>query len=191
VTPFCLYYVAWAALLSRRESENELVFLTTHSLRSPENPEFQNTLGLLLNTLPLKAWQFPEKDTATRCREMMEAFAQAREHANYPLFEIFSDAPQTLKDFTERCALLNIENYPKLQGECFGNLSIERFESIELPHHPLTLNILLDEQASNVTLQLLYETSMYTENDAETLLERYREEMKQILSDSESPHQPA
>lgn len=190
VTPFCLFYVVWATLLSSKESENELVFLTTHSLRSPERPEYQATAGLLLNTLPLKTRHFHEKDTVTRCRDMMEALAQAREHANYPLFEIFSGATQALKDFTERCALLNIENYPKLQGECFGNLRIEHFESIELPHHPMTLNILLDEQASNVTLQLLFECSMYTVKDAETLLERYHEEMEQILSDSKSTHQP-
>ncbi|MER6324999.1 amino acid adenylation domain-containing protein, partial [Streptomyces coelicoflavus] len=79
---------AWAFLLSRYTTSEDVVLGVTTPGRPAELPGAQDLVGLLVNTLPLRVHMPPGAHWAEWMRELQETYARVREHEYHPLVRI-------------------------------------------------------------------------------------------------------
>ncbi|MGV9554079.1 condensation domain-containing protein, partial [Streptomyces ardesiacus] len=79
---------AWAFLLSRYTTSEDVVLGVTTPGRPAELPGAQDLVGLLVNTLPLRVRMPSEAPWAEWMRELQETYARVREHEYHPLVRI-------------------------------------------------------------------------------------------------------
>jgi hypothetical protein len=141
-----LFYGAWGILLQKYNNCSDVVFGTTVSGRNAKIKGLENTVGLFINTLPLRVKEFPS-DTALGLLARVNNAVKMREaYENTPLVEIKayldieskSDSKEELFD-----SIVVIENYPLsrrlMQPE--GELSLESYSVVEMTHYDLTVGI--------------------------------------------------
>ena len=121
VTASTLVQGAWALLLSRYAGEDDVVFGTTVSGRPPELAGAEETVGLFINTLPVRARPRAEATLGEWVLEMQREQVEAREYEYAPLVQVqrWSEVPVGAALFE---SLVVFENYPVDQalGEAGG-----------------------------------------------------------------------
>lgn len=182
VTPITLFYAAWALLLGKLTDRREVVFLTTHSLRSLERPEFEKTVGMCLNTLPLRVPLEDEATLSAWCRRVLMKLTDAQAHGNFSLHDILSSNPEVREELASRSTLLNIEAYPDVLQPHYGPLRIISFESFEQPTYPLTMNVKWTGSTDTYDLELLFSLAEYEPDEAERLIEVFESALRAIIA---------
>ncbi len=131
---------AWALLLNRYSSEDDIVFGATVSGRPADLPGVESMVGLFINTLPLRVFIDPEKDVLTWLRDIQLSHAEMRQYEFSPLVEIHgqSDVPRNQPLFE---SILVFENYPVSDSlqEQDSKLTISDVRSFERTNYPITL----------------------------------------------------
>ncbi len=92
---------AWALVLAEHSGDADVLFGVTMVVRPPEVPALAGTIGLFLNTLPMRvrvpadAWVLPW------LRQLQDDQAEAREHGHSPLVQVqaWSDVPRGVSIF--------------------------------------------------------------------------------------------
>ncbi len=98
---------AYAATLGSFAQTRDVVFGQTTSGRSPDRPESHDTVGLFINTLPVRLrWEGGESPRELAAR-MQSDFLERQRHEQTPLVDALGAAG--LRDFD---ALYVFENYP-------------------------------------------------------------------------------
>lgn len=141
-----LFQGIWGLLLNRYSQNDDIVFGITVSGRTPEIPDAESMIGLMINTLPLRI-QFNQDLTAINyLHHIQKTFSELVMYGYTPLSDIqhWSEVPthSTLFD-----SILAIENYPieKIQGL---NIDFHNIEIIDPTHYPIALAVILDKQIS-------------------------------------------
>ncbi len=155
---------AWSLLLSRHGGEEEVVLGTTVSGRPPELEGVESTVGLFINTLPLRVRFSPEAIVESFLRELQTLQLECREHEYSPLWQVhqWSELPAGVPLFE---TFFVFENYPDdaLRLEVTGRSK----PSVERSGYPLALAASLREE---LALRLFYDRKRFEPSSVKTLL---------------------
>jgi amino acid adenylation domain-containing protein/non-ribosomal peptide synthase protein (TIGR01720 family) len=160
---------AWALLLSRYSSENDVVFGVTVSGRPPTLPGVEEMVGLFINTIPCRV-TLAETDLLLPWLKSIQSQQIASEQYAYtPLVKIqaASDVPQGMPLFE---SIVVFENYPisTTANSSADGVEIVAIDSYEQTNYPLTLVAVME---SELLLKLSYDTSRFTADLIERLLD--------------------
>ncbi|HSS48019.1 MAG TPA: condensation domain-containing protein, partial [Thermoanaerobaculia bacterium] len=168
LTPGTLVQGAWALLLHRYSGERDVVFGTVFSGRTEELPDAESIVGLLINTLPLRARIDPAEPLLPwLARLQSERLALHRfEHAPLALIQQWSEVASGLPLFD---SLLIFENFPR-GLRAAGAAPVSDVRSIEATNYPLTL---LAEFSAEIALRVACEAGRFPPAAAGRLLRHF------------------
>ncbi len=146
VTLATLTAAAWALVLAKRSGRADVVFGCTVAGRPAELPGADETVGLFINTLPLRVAVPAVERAGAWVAGVQTRLAAARTHEHTPLASVqaWSDVPAGRALFE---TLFVFENYPGA-GEAATvlpeGLRLAEARSLERTHYPLTVVAAVD-----------------------------------------------
>ncbi len=182
-TVFC---AAWAILLSRYISADDVLFGVSTCGRNIEFTGSESVLGLLMITLPLRV----QLGVTDSLRELLRAVQMdvlsGQEHGQVPLAAMkrASEVPADQPLFE---SLVVIANYPASDVGRADGVQIVGRSSWERTHFPLTLIV---EPGALATLQLHYRRDIFDDRAAERLYKQLEQVLRAMCeAHLDSPHQ--
>ena len=168
VTLNTILQVAWAILLGRLTSRDDVVFGVTVAGRPPELAGIERMVGLFINTLPLRVRLAPSTPLLELLKQVQESQSRLMAHQHLGLSEI-----QGLAGLGELFdTLVVFENYPvALAADAgpFGGVRLAGISGQDATHYPLVLTALPGER---LTLRLSYRSDLFDRADVEVMAER-------------------
>ncbi|MCP4656649.1 MAG: AMP-binding protein, partial [bacterium] len=162
----------WAVLLSRTSGGyRDVVFGLTTSGRPPELAGVESTLGLYINTVPVRARLERDQPPFPWLRRLQDQVAASRQYEYLPLTQVraWSEVPGGVELFE---SLFVFENYPV--GEALDRrsaaLQVRGFRALERTNYPLTL---LVSPGPRLGLRLIYQTARCDGTTAQRLLAHF------------------
>jgi acyl carrier protein len=161
---------AWALLLSSLTGQHDVAFGTVVSGRSPEVVGAESMVGLLINTVPVRATISPAKTTADLLDQLQSAHNDTLDHQHVALSDIHRITGQDRLFDT----VFVYENYPTDTGTPRGvdGLAITGFTSRDFYHYPLTVQA---GPGRELELRVQYDTDVFDARSIEALMERFEE----------------
>ncbi|MBI5032799.1 MAG: amino acid adenylation domain-containing protein, partial [Chloroflexi bacterium] len=154
---------AWAILLNRYSSEEDIVFGATVSGRPADLPGSESMLGLFINTLPVRVRVRSDALVVPWLKELQAQQVELRQFEYSPLVQIqsWSDVPRGLPLFD---SILVFENYPMDAFlQITKSLRIRDVRSIEQTNYPLTV---VSGPGEELVLKISYDERRF---DAKTI----------------------
>ncbi len=159
---------AWALLLSRYSSEDDVLFGATVAGRPTELTGVETMIGLFINTLPVRVTVPSDGSCAAWLQELQTRQAELRRYEYTPLVQIhgWSNVPRDQALFE---TLLVFENYPMDMTAAAedGDLVIGELESVEQTNYPLNL---VAGVANTLTLKISYDAERFDAATIERML---------------------
>ena len=158
---------AWAQLLMRLTGHHDVAFGVVVSGRPAEVVGAESMVGLLINTVPVRANLTAATTTADLLDQLQRSHTKTLEHQHLALSEIHRiTGHDRLFD-----TLFVFENYPVDTSALSGvdGLNIADFTSHESTDYPLTMQAMPGQELS---LRLEYDTDVFDTESIETLIER-------------------
>ncbi|MET0398428.1 MAG: non-ribosomal peptide synthase/polyketide synthase, partial [Longimicrobiaceae bacterium] len=185
VTMNTLVQGAWALLLSRYAGEDDVVFGAAVSGRPAELPGVEATVGLFINSLPVRA----RVDSTAPAGEWLEAFQErqvrAREYEYSPLVEVkkWSGVPDGEPLFE---TLVAFDNFPvvRASGEAAGGLRVRGAAGMDQTDYPLSL---VAHAAATLTLDLRYDRGLVEAETAERMAGHLQAALEAMAASPERP----
>jgi len=173
----------WALLLGRYRDREDVIFGTVTSGRPPVLPGIETMVGLLINTVPVRA-RIPAAQKLLPClRQLQARQLELRQVEHAPLASVqgWSELPAGEPLFD---TLLVFENFPTGRSpEAQGNgLRISAVESVESTNYPLTL---LVKAGSDLRLRLFYERDRFEAIAIQRLLGHFKTLLETLPANAE------
>ncbi len=169
---------AFAQLLMWLTGQRDVAFGTTVSGRPAEVAGADSMVGLLINTVPVRASITAATTTTDLLDQLHNAHNHTFEHQHLALSEIHRVAGQDHLFDT----FFVYENYPldtaALSGE--DGLAITEFTHREYNHYPLAIQAL---PASELGLRVEFDTDVFDAGRIETLIERFERVLVAMTAD--------
>ncbi|OBK50780.1 non-ribosomal peptide synthetase, partial [Mycobacterium sp. 1081908.1] len=167
---------AWAQLLGLLTGQSDVAFGTTVSGRPAEVAGAESMVGLLINTVPVRATLSPAITTEDLVAQLQRVHNDTVDHQHLPLSEIHRiTGHDSLFD-----TLFVYENYPLGSSQDAGELTITAISGREFNHYPLTLQVLPGQQLG---LRIEYATEVFDPNSITALVERLRRVLAVMCAD--------
>ena len=161
ITLNTLLHGAWSVLLARYSDTSDVVFGTTVSGRPASFPRVERSVGLFINTLPVRVRVDETRLTGEWLVSLQEKLLQLRECEHTPLVRIqeYSELPRGEALFD---TLLVLENYPLKEAstEDGSGLELVDVQSLDQSNYPLAVLVV---PAEELRLTLVYAPSVYAE----------------------------
>ena len=169
---------AWAQLLCGLTGQQDVVFGTAVSGRPAELAGAESMVGLLINTVPVRATLTAASTTAGLLEQLQSAHNDILEHQHLALSEIHRlTGHDQLFD-----TLFVYENYPidtaALAGE--HELAITEFSAREYNHYPLAVQT---SPGRELGLRVEYDTEVFDAASIEALIERLERVLMAMTTD--------
>ncbi|MFC9653992.1 amino acid adenylation domain-containing protein, partial [Streptomyces sp. NPDC056937] len=137
VTVGTMVHGAWALTLSQYAGSFDVVFGTTVSGRPADQPGAESTVGLFINTLPVRIATTPAEPVTRWLRRIGDEQAEARQYEYVALHEITTDVPSGAALFD---SLVVVENYPvDADAVARHGIVLSGLDAVESTNYPLTL----------------------------------------------------
>ncbi len=180
---------AWALLLSRYAGgEEDVVFGATVSGRPAELAGAEETVGMFINTLPVRVRLRPETGVGEWLAQLQREQVEAREHEHAPLADVqrWSEVPAGESLFE---SLVVFENYPvdRALGEAQGRLGgvrVRRSLGREQASYPL---VLVAQADAGLRAELRYDRGRVEAGAAEAMLGQLETVLEAIAADAGQP----
>ncbi len=169
---------AFAQLLCWLTGRHDVAFGTTVSGRPAEIAGAESMVGLLINTVPVRATITPATTTTDLLNQLQSAHSDTLEHQHLALSEIHRiTGQQQLFD-----ALFVHENYPIDTTVPVGahELAIADFTSHESTHYPLTVAAL---PGAELGFRFEFDADVFDAAGIETLMGRLRKALEAMTAD--------
>ncbi|MDT5402918.1 MAG: glycopeptidolipid biosynthesis protein, partial [Mycobacterium sp.] len=169
---------AWAQVLMRLTGQHDVAFGTAVSGRPAELAGAESIVGLLINTVPVRANVTPATTTTELLEQLQSAHNHTVEHQYLALNEIHrSTGLDQLFD-----TVFAYENYPIDTGALDGDsgLAISDIASREYLHYPLAMQAVPGQELS---LRVLYDTDVFDAASVDALIERLRRVLVAMTAD--------
>jgi amino acid adenylation domain-containing protein/non-ribosomal peptide synthase protein (TIGR01720 family) len=160
--------VAWALMLTSLTGRHDVSFGAVVSGRPAEVAGAESMVGLLINTVPVRARMTPSTTTSDLLRQLQKDHNNTLEHEHLALTEIHRvTGHDQLFD-----TLFVYENYPVDSSTASGvdGLAITEFNSREYNHYPLTVQALPGREMS---LRFEFDTDLFHPQMIEVLIGRF------------------
>ncbi|WP_156425270.1 condensation domain-containing protein, partial [Mycobacterium sp. GA-1285] len=170
---------AWAQVLSWLTGQYDVVFGATVSGRPDEVPGAESMVGLLINTVPVRASITAATTIAELLDQLQSAHNRTLEHQHLALSEIHRLTGQDQLFDT----LFIYENYPVDTAAFAGEheLAVTDFTSREYNHYPLTVQALPGRE---LRLRVEYDTQVFNATKIEKLLRRMQKVLVAMTADT-------
>ncbi|AUY52497.1 non-ribosomal peptide synthetase, partial [Streptomyces sp. CB01881] len=159
---------AWALLLGRYTGERDVLFGTTVAGRPYDLADFEQMVGLFINTLPMRLRLDTGLPLIAWLRQCQEQMVELRQYEHSSLVDVqgWSEVPRGTQLFD---SIVVFENYPLATSGTVetGALSVGGLRVREQTHYPLTLVVAADDR---LHLRLAHDTARYDADTAERLL---------------------
>ncbi|MDQ0288809.1 non-ribosomal peptide synthetase [Oligosphaera ethanolica] len=163
-TLFNALKTAWAVLLARFADTDDVVFGTIVSGRPPFVRDIDTTIGLLINTIPVR---FQLNDDITAEQALRQLQKQANDSRPFEFLQ--------LSDIQDACRipelydhLLVLENYPMSEelrqgedGGTAGRPKMRALHSFEQPHYPLSL--IAEPSGEQLRFRFMFNQNVYSQ----------------------------
>ncbi|MFN3008735.1 amino acid adenylation domain-containing protein, partial [Mycolicibacterium wolinskyi] len=171
---------AWAQLLSVLTGQHDVVFGTAVSGRPADLVGAESMVGLLINTVPVRARMTASTTTASLLDQMQRFTNDTLDHQHLALSEIHRAAGHDQLFDT----LFVFENYPIDIGELSGEdgLAVTAFTAREQNHYPLSMQAVPGEQLS---FRIEYDADAFSSNEIATLFARFERTLLGMTADPE------
>ena len=172
---------AWAQLLMWLTGQHDVAFGTAVSGRPAEVAGAESMVGLLINTVPVRANITAATTTADLLDQLQSAHNHTLEHQHLALSEIHRvTGHDQLFD-----TLFVYENYPIDTAALSGDheLAITEFTSREYNHYPLTVEALPGDELG---LRVEYDTDVFDAASIEALIERLQRVLVAMTADPDA-----
>ncbi len=169
---------AFAQLLCGLTGQRDVTFGTTVSGRPAEVPGAESIVGLLINTVPVRANITATTTTVDLLAQLQGAYNHTLDHQHLTLNEIHRvTGHEQLFD-----TLFAFENYPTDTGVALADqeLTIADVVSRESTHYPLTLQA---QPGRELTLRAEYDTDVFDPDSIEALIERFQRVLVAMTAD--------
>lgn len=183
VTLSTLMRAAWALLLSCYSGEDDIVFGATVSGRSGGNSRFEQTVGLFINTLPVRV-RFNHNEPVTDCLKRLQQW-HARmldyEHSRLPKVQEWSDIPRGTALFD---TIVVFENYPldaAVQKVPESSLKFSQIGTLESTSYRMGLVV---RPGRELSFSCLYSRRWFSRGTVERLLQQLFSVLVNISSDA-------
>ncbi len=173
---------AWAQLLTWLTGQHDVAFGAVVSGRPAEVPGADSMVGLLINTVPVRASITPATTTTDLLDQLQSAYNHTFEHQHLGLSEIHrATGHERLFD-----TVFVYENYPTDAAELSGSdgLAITAITNRDYYHYPLTVQAV---PGSELELHLQYRADVFDAADIEALIERFTQALVAMTADPARP----
>ncbi|MGH3558083.1 MAG: condensation domain-containing protein, partial [Mycobacterium sp.] len=161
---------AWALVLMSLTGHHDVAFGAVVSGRPAEVAGADSMVGLLINTVPVRATFTPATTTADLLDQLQSAHNDTLEHQHLALSDIHRVTGQERLFDT----VFVYENYPTDTGASLGahELVITEFTSRDYYHYPLTVQA---GPGRELDLRVQFDTGVFDAASIETLMERLQQ----------------
>ena len=169
---------AWAQLLGWVTGHQDVAFGTTVSGRPAEVPGAESIVGLMINTVPVRADLTAGTTTAGLIDRLQSAYNDTLEHQHLALSEMHRiTGHEKLFD-----TLFAYENYPVDADALSGNpeLAITDATVREYNHYPLTVQA---QPGQELGLRVEYDTAVFDEVSIDALVDRMQHVLLAMTAD--------
>ncbi|WP_439098168.1 amino acid adenylation domain-containing protein, partial [Mycobacterium europaeum] len=173
---------AWAQLLAWLTGQDDVVFGAVVSGRPAELPGAESMVGLLINTVPVRATITAAQTAAGLLDQLRRAHNQTLDHEHLALPEIHrATGHDQLFD-----TLFVYENYPIDTAALAGahELTVTEFTSREFNHYPLSVQAVPGDELG---LRVEFDTDVFDAAGIETLIARFRRVLVAMTADPDRP----
>jgi amino acid adenylation domain-containing protein len=171
---------AWAQLLTWLTGHHDVAFGTTASGRPAEVVGAESMVGLLINTIPVRARITAATTTTDLLDQLQSAHNDTVDHEHLALTEIHRvTGHEKLFD-----TLFGYENYPLDADALAGNnheLAIEGLSIFEHNHYPLTMQAAMS--GPELALRVEYDADVFDAQTIDALIERLNRLFVAMTSD--------
>ncbi len=158
---------AWAQLLTWLTGQHDVAFGTAVSGRPADLVGAESMVGLMINTVPIRANVTATTTVADLLAQLQGAYNDTVEHDHLALGEIHRVTGHDRIFDT----LFVYENYP-VDAEALldvGELGVSEFSSREYNHYPLSMVAMPGDELG---LRVEFDTDVFTADDVDTLVDR-------------------
>ncbi|KMO74622.1 Linear gramicidin synthase subunit D [Mycolicibacterium chubuense] len=168
---------AWAQTLASLTGHHDVVFGTTVSGRPTEVTGAESMVGLMINTIPVRARLTPATTTADLLAQLHDAHHRTLDHQHLALTEIHRIAGQEQLFDT----LFVFENYPVDTAAMggVGELSITAVAARETNHYPMTLQAMPGRELG---LRIEYDTTVFEPSVIEAVTRRFQRVLSAMIA---------
>ncbi|GAT12919.1 linear gramicidin synthetase subunit D, partial [Mycolicibacterium novocastrense] len=169
---------AWAQLLTTLTGQQDVAFGVALSGRPAELAGADSMVGLLINTVPVRANITTETTTADLLEQLQHGYTDTLEHQHLALNEIHRiSGHEQLFD-----TLFVYENYPVGKAALSGDdgLMITEVNSREFNHYPLAMMVL---PGAELALRVEFDTDVFDAASVESLIARLRRVLESMVAD--------
>jgi len=173
---------AFAQLLMAMTGQRDVVFGTTVSGRPAEVFGADSMVGLLINTVPVRANVTADTTTADLLEQLQNSYSRTLDHQHFALNEIHRVAGQDHLFDT----FFVYENYPIDAAELSGadGLAVTEFAHREYNHYPLAIQAL---PGNELRLRVEFDTEVFAAADINTLIGRFERLLVAMTTDPARP----
>ena len=169
---------AWAQLLTSLTGQHDVAFGVAVSGRTAEVAGAESMVGLLINTVPVRANITAATTTADLLEQLQRAHNLTLEHQHLALSEIHRVTGQDQLFDT----LFVFENYPVDTAALVDvdGLAITEFSNREYNHYPLAMQVL---PGSELGLRVEFDTDVFGAERIEPLIARFKRVLVAMAAD--------
>ncbi|WP_315751432.1 non-ribosomal peptide synthetase [Bradyrhizobium sp. SZCCHNS3055] len=177
---------AWALLLGRYCDRDDVVFGVTVSGRPADIPDVERTVGLFVNTLPLRIALPRHHHVLDWLREVQARQTELLEHQYSPLSLVqrWSEVSDGTPLFE---SIVAFENYPTQLSAVTALTRTLRIRSVttsERTNYPLTLQVIGEQ---SLLVKLIYDAERFEASAIERLIGHFEQILDQIIVDPARP----
>ena len=180
ITHSCFLQAVWAIILNKYSGKDDIVFGQTVSGRPADLVGSEFIVGLLINTLPVRA----KIDNHAAVFDWIQGFhnslIELRDYEHTPLYEIqkCTDIPSKEELFK---SIFVFENYPIDESVNNTNLSlsIEDIDSFERTNYPITI---VSGPGKEIPIEIAFDNSKINEELVDNLLNHFKIIIEQIIT---------
>ncbi|WP_330461224.1 amino acid adenylation domain-containing protein [Streptomyces sp. NBC_00820] len=176
---------AWGLVLSRYTGRRDVVFGMTMTHRPADLDGIEDTLGLFINTLPLRVRVDPDRPFSEACADTRAAQTRVRGHLESALAEVqrWSDAEPDEPLFESIMTILNVPRIDTL-GNRSGELAVQRGEYRYHTNYPLAVLVVPDEE---ITLRIGYDRARFGAAEIDRMLGHLATVLESVAADFVRP----
>ncbi|MFF9052375.1 amino acid adenylation domain-containing protein [Streptomyces erythrochromogenes] len=174
---------AWAMLLARLTGRQDVVFASTVAGRPPALPGVDATVGMFLNTLPVRVRCAPADTVAELLTALQGRQAALMDHHHFGLAEIQQAAGvESLFD-----TIVGFESFPMdragiVEASRRAGISITGIHSFTASHYPVTVLAFIEPDRLRLAVQ--YRRTVLDPAAAESLAARFGMILRQVAEDT-------
>ncbi len=173
---------AWAQVLMWLTGHHDVVFGTAVSGRPVEVPGAESMVGLLINTVPVRAAITPDTTVSELLDQLQEARNNTLDHQHLALSEIHRVTGQDQLFDT----LFVYENYP-VDTEALSavdDLAVTEISGTESTHYPLTLQARSDDE---LFLRVEFDADVFDPAGIDAVVRRLQQVLVDMTADPTQP----